>query len=80
MGCHTLRDILEKFSRTVRQNSSPFQNYSHRASESGDFHKSKFEYIERGQNAAYRNVFGDPNDKKIKDQGFLTPKPTNKNH
>ena len=32
MGCHTLRDILEKFSRTFRENSSPFQNYSHRAS------------------------------------------------
>ena len=62
-GCHTLKDVFEKINKNMKDNGTPISGYSHRASESGDFQKKKFEFIEKPPNLSfYRNVFGEKTD------------------
>jgi hypothetical protein len=43
IGCNTLKEASEKLTRPHREEHSPHQNYSHRASGSGDIVKKKLD-------------------------------------
>lgn len=75
IGCNTLREASERLSRAQREDSSPYQNYSHRASGSGsgDMVKRKQEK-EKGSMALYKNVFGDIHDSVKTKPEIPTPK------
>lgn len=59
MGCITLKEANERLCRQ-REEHSPYQNYSHRASGSGDF-KRRLDPRDKNQNqiTPYKNVFGE---------------------
>jgi hypothetical protein len=58
-GCNTLKDALDKISRNKREVNNGFNNYSHKATESGDFQLKKVDFVEKAPNSKhYRNVFG----------------------
>ena len=75
IGCNTLKEAAEKLSRVQRGDSSPYQNYSHRASGSGsgDILKRKIEK-EKSSMALYKNVFGDIHDSVKTKPEITTPK------
>lgn len=75
IGCNTLKEASEKLSRVQREESSPYQNYSHRASGSGsgDLMKRKQEK-EKNSMALYKNVFGDIHDSVKTKPEIITPK------
>ena len=60
-GCHTLKDVCDKLNKNMKDmkdNTSLFSGFSHRASESGEIQKKKFDFIEKPPNlSVYRNVF-----------------------